>query len=242
VNQRRSVVCVVAACVVATLTVSSAARQAQSPWKCDPCQLEEIKNLTKQEGEPDCRPIVGDTGLVRGYLRDGLVHFRVEYIDPIGELHQTAFQTAMDMWNAQSHVTGFVFEKAQPKGIVDFHLKAGPPKIPPTTKAGKPNEKTSCSGYMASYIWYSRKNKYWLQKEADVANGARAYAHELGHALGLGDYTGAEPSVMRAGDKSKPCHEVVAGLPTKVQDSDAKAARRCGCKARLDSQGPSVTQ
>lgn len=217
-NQRRYVVCVVAACLVATLAVACAAR-----------------SMTRQDAT--CRPrIDDDEGILRGDRRGDFLYFRVGYASDVEPLQKKAFQAGMAMWNRHSQLTGFVFEDATSTDA-DFRLQRGAPPLPPNTQRTEPIEKTDCAGFMTdgSFIWYSPPGMEWVRSDTDVANAARIYAHELGHGLNLKHKTGGR-SVMHEGDLGTGCRDLATFILTDVQDSDARAAHRCGYGVRLKAQ------
>jgi hypothetical protein len=251
VSLRRSVVCVVAACPIAAIAIAcsvsaaSAARVAPraQDWQGDPCALERLETIIKQEGWRSCRPRMHpEEGLLRGELRGDFLHFRVGYVGKVAPLHKAAFKAGMAMWNRHSHITGFVFEEAASLEDADFRLEAGAPAMPPNAKEDEPIEETSCAGYRTdgSHIWYSTTNTNWLMRDTDIPDAARIYAHELGHGLNL-DHKTFGSSVMHQGDAGSDCRDLASVIIADVQESDANDAHRCGCAIRLKARGQDPT-
>jgi hypothetical protein len=244
-SRRRPIVCMVAACLAAALSPACAARRGQQatplvPPQCDTCTQEKLEAL-KDAGQ-NCRPKMhNEEGLLRGYQRDGMLHFRIAFDADVDPLHKQALQAAMVMWNRRSDVTGFLFEDAT-TDVVDISLKRGMPSTPAADKDVEPVEETSCAGYRAdgSYIWYSTTNTAWLKNKTDIVDAARIYAHELGHGLNL-DHRANGTSVMRQGDATADCTDLARHIIADVQASDARDAHRCGCGVRLKVQAPAAT-
>jgi hypothetical protein len=234
VRRRRQVVSLVTACLGTALVISCAAKSAKLAGPDDPCALE--RPVT--QGEPvttnNCRPGMHDRdALLRGgFLRDGLVHFRIAYNWDVEPLQKRAFRKAMAMWNCHRRRTGFVFEDTT-TAEVDFRLQRGAPAHLPDADEV---EKKECSGYMSagSYIWYSPKAMDWVKHDIDIPIAARIYAHELGHALNIWHKDGI--SVMREGDSGMACQHVGAVIVADIQDSDVLDAHTCACDVRRGAQ------
>lgn len=235
---RRFVVCMVAACLVGALAPACAARQTPSATVCDPCQLEKVKVLIEQKKLVDCRQRSADEGLLRGYLRNGRVHFRIAFEEGVDDLHIQAFQAAMAMWNRRSALTGFVLVEATPNMPPDISLRKIDKPVA-TDEGGQKDAGRNCATYanLGSYIWYSPMNAEWLKNEADLPTAARIYAHELGHALGLAHQPVDKTSIVREGNPNALCRAIATALPDEVTTFDAENAYRCGCRLRLFSQG-----
>jgi hypothetical protein len=266
VSKQRAVVCVVAACLVAALAPACVAGYTKTAKPEDPCELikSEPTSLT------NCRRSISerDALLYGGYLRDGLVHFRVAYDYDVEPAHRKAFQGAMSLWNAHRHETGFAFEDAT-SAIVDLRLQRGAPtyeiEIFALGKFGidaariRKAEKDNCAEHVSagSFIWYSPTGMNWLMSmPADWLTSdidflfvydpeflilARIYAHELGHALGINHKT-TGVSVMRGGDKGIPCREVGLSVVADIQPDDLLDARHCACNARQNLREPGATR
>jgi hypothetical protein len=230
VNLRRIAVCMVTACLAATLATACAAKR--------PRLL-------------NCRPEMNDREALRfgGYLHDGLVHFRIAYDHDVDPVHQKAFQGAMAMWNAQSHMTNFVFEDAK-SSIVDFRLQRGGPVH--HREQLDEIEASTCASYESagSYIWYSRTGMVWMESSEDwleheipflfthdpeFVAAARIYAHELGHALNL-DHKKGGVGLMREGDPKRGCREIGMSILSDLQPADALEARVCADHVRAEAQ------
>jgi hypothetical protein len=255
VNRRRSIVCVVAACLAVEVAAGCAAKKppekvpeppSAPDWQGDPCTQERLDRFIAQYGVRGCKiGVHPEEGLLRGVLHHDLWHFRVAYVGELDSGHRKAFQDGMAMWNRHRYVTGFAFEDAtSTKDVdsttdVDFRYIAGLPPVPPDAKKGETVEKTSCAGFgpAGSYVWYSLTNSKW----ANDPGAARIYAHELGHGLNL-DHQQAlgVPSVMREGDTGSDCRILAKDVLADIQSSDAINAFICGCGIRLKprKEGP----
>jgi hypothetical protein len=247
VRQRRSVVCVVAACLLATLEVACAAGRKNVVTADDPCMLEAKERLDDAQKYVNCRRGMHprEALLHGGYVRDGRVRFRIAYDHDVEAVQRRAFQGAMALWNAHSHLTGFVFEDAT-SAIIDLRLQRGAPGELAKWESDK-LEADICTAYAPAgpYIWYSPTGMGWMKyttswPTADIdfllaydpefAGMARIYAQEIGHALNIDHKPGK--TVMREGHSTKLCRELgIHGLAD-IQQDDVRDARACGCSVR----------
>jgi hypothetical protein len=244
VNRRRSIVCVVAACLGAALGPACAAKKDRfTPvlpasetldWRGDACTQERLDKFVTQSPQDNCRPkIHPDEGILRGSLDGDFRYFRIHFDRSVPKRHREVFHAAMGMWNRQSHVTGFVFDDEPSAKAADFRVTRGLPSPPPNAGADQPTEMTICSGFRTdkSSIWYSQNTFHWVKTDADVAAAARIFAHELGHGLNIDHKTSS--SVMRQGNPETYCDVLARSMLMDVQEYDARDAFRCGCGIRL---------
>jgi hypothetical protein len=242
VSKQRFVVCVVAACLVATLAPACAAKAT------GPCR----KRVYPRE------PV-----LRGGDSRDGLVYLRVAYDHDVEAEHRKAFEGGMALWNAHRYTTGFAFELA-PASIIDLRLQKGAPAY---VKEERPDgltvidtdrmdrtEQVKCAEYVStgSYIWYSPNILNQLQRptnwqnddvefllvhDREFAGLAKIYAHELGHALNIG-HTTTRSSLMREGDDHKWCRDQGMTVLADMQPADISDARDCAWGVRKNPRTP----
>jgi Matrixin len=232
VRHRREVVRLAAACLAATLMACRAPKSPSLTAQGDPCLVGEPATEEARR-TAICRREMNDLdALLRGgYVRDGLLHFRIGYDHDVQPLQKQAFQAAMSSWNRVSHVSGFVFEDTRTADI-DFRLQRGASVLDP--KAIQ-LDKEKCAGYMSagSFIWYSRFNMAWVENDTQVPDAARIYAHELGHALNL-DHN-AHSDLMREGNAGTACRDLGTSILGDVRDEDARHARTCACDVRRNA-------
>jgi hypothetical protein len=213
VSKQRSIVCVVAACLLATLVSASAAQPAKPQNLTatvgleDPCMRDGPIQKNEVVKSKHCRPKMNPReGLVRGgYLQGGYVHLRIAYDYDVEDWQKKAFQGAMILWNRHKDVTGFVFEDTT-SATIEFRFQRGAPAYLTKDKKTREDivdekridqaEETTCAEYVstASYIWYSPKTMnwvanptFWLEQDTELllkTEEFRALANIYAHELG----------------------------------------------------------
>jgi hypothetical protein len=235
-RQRRPVVSLAAACLVATLMVADTSTSGQgSSEKAGRSETSARAGLPmKVPGKTDnCRPRMNPTESLRlgGYRTpDGKLHFKVVYEKNVQKIQKQAFQEAMAMWNRQSDVTRIVLEDGAP-GDSDFELRRGAPA------SRRQVEALTCASYEpdGSYIWYSESAMDWVGPDPSTVHAAaRIYAHEIGHALNVDHKEGL--TVMREGNTQKYCEHLGSVILADVQPADADDVRDCAHPMHLSER------
>jgi predicted GNAT family acetyltransferase len=243
VNQRRYIVCAVAAWASAALV--------------SPCAAQDIAL---------CRAYVLEREPVRrgGDARDGgVVWFRVAFQHGVEPAHQKAFEGGMELWNARRASTRVAFELAK-SSIIDLRIQRGAPVYVRGQESDTRSEinevkmndaeANKCAEFVADgpYIWYSPnllrfldltkpgQTEKWLEQDVRVLMKtdrqfrmlAKMYAHELGHMLAI-DHNRVTTGLMRKGAADKMCWEQELA---DMQDADAEVATACVWRERNDPQ------